>query len=247
MILLDSDISSFGDYLIFVDESGDHNLGASIDKDFPVFVLMFLVVNKHEYTDKIVPAFQKLKLKYWGHDQVIFHEREIRKKTGYFKLFDQCPSVKHSFYDDLNGVMGTLNYHLFPVLIDKKKHQQKYTAPEHPYHLALEFGMERVHRFLKSKRQVGNKISVVFESRGLKEDKELAVAFTERCSSCVGYVNLYKINYQLVFASKLSNSTGLQMADLTARPYGLNYLKPEQTNQAVDIFKSKIVVSKQFP
>jgi hypothetical protein len=105
MTLSDSDISSFGDYLIFVDESGDHNLGASIDKDFPVFVLMFLVVNKHEYTEKIVPTFQRLKLKYWGHDQAIFHEREIRKKTGYFKLFDQYPNIKYSFYDDLNGVM----------------------------------------------------------------------------------------------------------------------------------------------
>ena len=34
----------FGDYIVYVDESGDHSL-VSIDQRFPVFALVFCVFN----------------------------------------------------------------------------------------------------------------------------------------------------------------------------------------------------------
>lgn len=65
----------------------------------------------------------------------------------------------------------------------------------------------------------------------------------------VGWKN-FKFNdikFEPIFADKKSNSTGLQLADLTARPIGLNYMRPEQKNRAYDIFESKIVRKKVFP
>lgn len=41
------------------------------------------------------------------------------------------------------------------------------------------------------------------------------------------------------FASKNHNSTGLQLADLIARPIGMKTLKPEQSNRAYEIIKEK--------
>lgn len=38
---------------------------------------------------------------------------------------------------------------------------------------------------------------------------------------------------------KSSNSTGLQMADLVARPVGIKVLRPEQPNRAYDIVAPK--------
>lgn len=38
----------FSDYLVFVDESGDHNL-VTIDPQFPVFVLLFAILRKDDY------------------------------------------------------------------------------------------------------------------------------------------------------------------------------------------------------
>ena len=73
----------FSDYIVYVDESGDHSL-TSIDKKFPVFALSFCVVKKDEYIKSVVPALQEFKLKYWGHDSVILHEHEIRKSKGEF-------------------------------------------------------------------------------------------------------------------------------------------------------------------
>lgn len=38
-------MKSFSDYIVFVDESGDHGL-VSIDPEYPIFVLGFCIFNK---------------------------------------------------------------------------------------------------------------------------------------------------------------------------------------------------------
>ena len=43
-----------------------------------------------------------------------------------------------------------------------------------------------------------------------------------------------------VFASKQSNSTGLPLADLTARPIGGHFLRPNQPNKAYDAIRTKL-------
>lgn len=60
----------FSDYVVYVDESGDHSL-ASIDPDYPVFVLALCVFHKRHYAEKIIPAVEKLKFNYFGHDSVV--------------------------------------------------------------------------------------------------------------------------------------------------------------------------------
>lgn len=73
----------FSDYVVYVDESGDHSL-ASIDPDYPIFVLALCVFHKRHFSEKIIPAVQKLKFNYFGHDSVVLHEHEIRKQKGVF-------------------------------------------------------------------------------------------------------------------------------------------------------------------
>jgi len=68
----------FSDYLVFVDESGDHNL-IHIDPQFPVFVLLFAVIHKDAYVNQVCPDLQRFKFEFWGHDEVVLHEHEIRK------------------------------------------------------------------------------------------------------------------------------------------------------------------------
>ena len=80
--------AAFADYIVFVDESGDHSL-TSIDADFPVFALAFCIVEKADYIAKIVPEMQALKFKYWGHDAIVLHEHDIRKEKGEFAFLRQ--------------------------------------------------------------------------------------------------------------------------------------------------------------
>ena len=46
-------MTEFSDYIVYVDESGDHSL-TSIDKEFPVFSLSFCVVKKSQYPKLIL-------------------------------------------------------------------------------------------------------------------------------------------------------------------------------------------------
>src|SRR5260221_14230294 len=70
------------DYIVYVDESGDHSL-TSIDRNYPIFVVAFSIFSKATYA-ATVAALLKLKFDAFGHDMVVLHEREIRKRTGEF-------------------------------------------------------------------------------------------------------------------------------------------------------------------
>jgi len=57
--------------MVFMDEAGDLNLDL-VDKEFPIFALTHLVVDHTAYTRSIVPALLEFKIKYFGHEGVIF-------------------------------------------------------------------------------------------------------------------------------------------------------------------------------
>lgn len=46
-----AELVEHSDYLVFVDESGDHHL-TRIDPQFPVFVLLFAILRKDDYVEK---------------------------------------------------------------------------------------------------------------------------------------------------------------------------------------------------
>ena len=138
---------NFSDYLVFVDESGDHGLD-TIDPCYQVFVLAFCVVSKMDYVHKIVPAIQHFKLKHFGHDSVVLHERDIRKDIGDF-AFLKSWEKKTAFMDELTQIVADAPFSLICSVIRKEALKQKYTNPGNPYHIALGFGLERVHYYLQ--------------------------------------------------------------------------------------------------
>ncbi len=52
-----------------------------IDPQFPVFALTFCVMKKTDYISEIVPAVQRFKFDFYGHDAIVLHERDIRKQN----------------------------------------------------------------------------------------------------------------------------------------------------------------------
>jgi hypothetical protein len=69
--------------MAFLDECGDHSL-TKIDKDFPIFVLSLVLLKRADYLKTVLPAVNNLKLKYWDHEGVNLHSRDIRKAEGPF-------------------------------------------------------------------------------------------------------------------------------------------------------------------
>lgn len=93
----------YSDYIVYVDESGDHSL-KSIDENYPVFVLTFCVFHKAHYADKVTPAVRKLKFATFGHDMVILHEQDIRKGNGAFGMLGR--DKREIFLEELNFLIS---------------------------------------------------------------------------------------------------------------------------------------------
>ncbi len=228
--------AKFSNYLVFVDESGDHGL-VNIDSYYPVFVLLFVIVNKRDYVDSLCPALQRFKHKYWGHDEIVLHERDIRKPSGMFAFLKQ-QEVREQFHNDLNQLMRSLPITLVSILIDKIELRKRYVNPDSPYHLAMTLGLERVFKELEQRDETQFQTPVIVESRGKNEDKDLENAFYRVCSG--RNWNGKNMPFQIVMTSKASNSAGLQMADLIAHPIGSHYLRPHQANRAFSIIEEKL-------
>ncbi|MEA2604401.1 MAG: hypothetical protein QOF89_5393 [Acidobacteriota bacterium] len=228
-------MSEHSDYIVYVDESGDHGL-LSIDPQYPVFVLAFCIFHKEEYRLTASPALQDLKFRNFGHDMVIFHEREIRKATGLFSFLVDT-GRREQFMQDLNGLIESIPVTLIGSVIQKERLRARYACPPNPYHIALAFGLERVASFLKARGQKDRPTHFVFECRGKNEDRELAEEFDRVCAGA-NYRG-ERLPFQMTLADKKTNCCGLQLADLFARPIGRRAMSPSEPNRAFDILRSK--------
>ncbi|WP_105567163.1 DUF3800 domain-containing protein [Microbacterium halophytorum] len=229
----------FSEYVVYVDESGDHGL-AKINPDYPVFVLAFCIFHIPTYVGQIVPDVQRLKFKYFGHDMVVLHETEIRKQAPPFEILrDQ--NVRGEFMSDMNDLIIRSPFAVTASVILKEEYRLRRGESTNPYHVALELGLERVFLHLQSLGQRGRPTRVVFEGRGKKEDAELELEFRR----IMDRTQMQGMAQTLDFlcASKQANSTGLQVADMIARPIGLHVLRPEQENRAWDIILPKMRTS----
>lgn len=225
----------FSEYIVFVDESGDHGL-KSIDPHYPMFVLAFCIFRKTEYATTLVSELKHFKFRHFGHDQVILHETDIRKDRGDFAIL-RTRKKKEAFLDELSDVVEATPFTFVATVIQKEALLARYVNPGNPYHVALGFGLERVFYYLRGVGEAGVKTHIVVEKRGKKEDAELELEFRRVCSG-----NNYlrqPFPFEIVFADKRSNSAGLQMADLLARPVGMKVLRPGQPNRAYDIIERK--------
>ena len=224
----------FSDFVVFVDESGDHSL-KSIDPEYPVFVLLFCIMNKAEYSARLVPAVKELKFRYFGHDSVIFHERDIRKKSGPFSRFGM--KERERFLEELTAIMEATEYHVVAVVINKRKHKVRYLDPTHPYYLAMRFGLERLYFFTNSHGKNWHSVHVICEARGANEDRQLELEFRRICDGENGVGK--RLPFEIVILDKKANCEGLQLADLMARPVGLSVLRPDQPNRAMQVLEKK--------
>jgi len=229
----------YSDYIIYVDESGDHSLTA-INKDYPVFVLAFCIFKKDAYTDNAVRKLKEFKFKHFGHDMIVLHENEIRRDKGRFKVL-KTKELKETFMMELTSIIEEEDFTIIATAIKK---QLLYPhKSNNPYDLALKYCMERAYSYLQEKQQASLITHIIVEKRGQKEDAELELEF-RRINSGHNHMNS-PLPFEIIMAHKQSNSAGLQLADLVARPIGISILKPKQENRAYEIIEKKFYTNKK--
>jgi len=226
--------SGRSDYVVYVDESGDPS--PNMDLGYPVFVLALCVFHKRRYSEKIIPALEKLKFNYFGHDSVVLHENDIRRQKGDFAFLSHWPT-RRKFMGQLTDVMEQSNFILIACVVDKARLNRGGGEAFNPYHIALDICLGRLRDFLAEKKQERLQTHIVVECRGKKEDRELELEFRRICSG--GEAGAPPLPFNIVFADKKTNLDGLQLADLVARPVGLSYIRPMQPNQAFEVLKRK--------
>ena len=232
-------------WLVYLDESGDHGLDR-FDPHYPVFVLAAVLIEQRAY-DLLKGEFSYLKLKYWQTRDVIFHNREIRRREG---IFSQLGDGEYaSFVQELGEVISRVPFSVIAVIVDKRELRERYPVPRNPYEIALGFIVERVAMEWVRRPgwwRAGTGLPLYLEARGRREDRDLLEVFRvfQRGDDPLSkplrpgaQETLSKI--QVCFRNKRDNIAGLQLADLVAWPIGHNYLHPDQANRAFAIVRSK--------
>lgn len=228
-----------GDFIVFLDEAGDHTLEI-VDKDFPIFILVAFIVERDYYIKEISPDVVRVKYDFFNSEGIILHSRDIRKRQGSFLIL-MNPEVRKRFYQAINEVMKQNQYHLISCVIKKQEHKEKYGVfAENPYDLSMKIILERLIHFCEKNDLEG--VHLIAESRGKREDDALRLTFLKVILEGTEYIpkeKFYRIDPKLEFHSKERNIIGHQLADLVAYPIGRKTLRPDIENIPFEIIKNK--------
>ena len=138
-------MAAFSQYIIYADESGSPNLEADA-KDFPIFVLVFVLLNKDHYAIDVAPQITKLKFDFVGHDQLILHERDIRRQAGAFAFLQVSEGQRTSFLARISAIVESADMEICAGIIDKRKWKPHHADIWEPYERAAGLCIDAVAR-----------------------------------------------------------------------------------------------------
>ncbi len=227
-------------YHFFLDETGDHGLNF-VDNNFPIFILAGCLFCNKDY-EKMLEEIDKLKIEFFGSNQVILHSREIRKCEGSFQiLFDL--DIKKRFYERLNKIIADTKFTIISVIVDKQKYIEKYgKIADNPYTICLSYILERL-VFCTDKMNDLSQVSIVIEKRGRKEDNRLIAYYNETIDRGTFHVSPGRLKSRIgsfSMVAKRDNNNGLQIADLCAYPIARHILNAEEPYVPFMVIKDKI-------
>ena len=227
----------YSDYIIYADESGDPN-PASLDPNYPVFVLNFCVFRKDDYAASALPAVTAFKFEHFGHDTEVLHEHDIRRRNPPF-TFLQDEHNRSEFMEGLNRIIAAMDFTIIATVIDKRRVAEQQPVTTDLYELAFGSCLKQTRDFLESHGQNEKVAHIVMERRGVREDNRLEQEL-RRTQGGENWLNQSLPGPTIIFADKKTNSVGLQIADLTARPIGRHFMVPEQPNRAWNLLAPKL-------
>lgn len=208
--------------ILFLDESGDHNLSV-IDPQYPVFVLGGVIV-EHSYAEgEMTDRMNAFKQRVFGTQDIILHTAEIcRNQNAFAGLQDK--DFRAFFYQELNSLMRELQYTVIACVIHKDNHLSRYgVAALDPYLLSLDILVERFGFEIPSD-QSG---LIVAEQRDSTLDRQIELAWLNLKIQGTKYISAQTLQQRvsgLNLRNKKENLAGLQLADLVVSPIGRHVL-----------------------
>lgn len=90
-----------------------------------VFRYATVIVEREVYARKIIPEISAFKLRYFAHEGINLHSRDIRKAYGPFTIL-QNADIRQQFLGELGELMASLPLTLFATAIHKIPYAKRY-------------------------------------------------------------------------------------------------------------------------
>lgn len=224
--------------VLFLDESGDHNLTV-IDPQYPLFVLGGIIVDKDYAEGPMAEVLHDFKRRLFGRDDLILHTADItRNRNGFEAMKDAA--FRSRFYAELNDLVRGLDYQVVACAIRKDAHIARYgVAALDPYLLSLDLLVER---FCLEIGNVNGGGLIVAERRDATLDHELELAWLNLRIQGTRYMQARQIENRILslnLRAKVDNIAGLQLADLVVTPIGRHVLG-KSCKEDFEIVRSKL-------
>ena len=224
--------------VLFLDESGDHNLSV-IDPQYPLFLLGGVVMDLNYAKGPATDTINAFKQELFGDESIHLHTADItRNRNGFERLKE--PAFRAEFYQKLNTLMQTLEYEVLACVIKKEAHLQRYgMAAVDPYMLSLDILVER---FCMMVGDVEGGGLIVAEKRGSTLDRQLEIAWLNLKVQGTRFMQATQIERRiqsLILRDKKANIGGIQLADLVVTPIGRKVLN-KPTKEDYKIVESKM-------
>ena len=231
---------------IFVDECGSHSLTS---KDgFDAFVLAAIIVPDKHYP-QLDTEWKHWKTDNLGSPNKVIHEPNVRRGTGPF-YFNKDTTKRASVVQSLQKLLAGIEFLAVTCVVNRVDYMAQVglqgldkSLPIHLYLMTLDFLMERLVIVLE--KQCGSaRARVIAEARGPLEDALLQYEYVRLHIDGTSYISASWFRQQLVpaieFRTKKENCSGLQIADLLARPCGEKVLDPSKTPERWPAFRKKL-------
>jgi len=207
---------------VFLDECGSHSLQAQ--ESLKVFCLTAVIIRDSRYAN-VDAQWKGMKARYLLPDgpDTIVHEPDVRHEQGAFREPRRAEKLTA-----MTSTIASLDFTALAVVVHREDYAHDVgigpldiSLPAHIYLMALDFIMERIVIALDGELN-GAVAHVIAESRGPREDALLQYEFARLHLDGTSYIAPGWFRQSLLpgisFQGKEVNNTGLQLADLLARP-----------------------------
>jgi hypothetical protein len=231
---------------IYIDECGGHNFTAK--ERFGAFCVAAVIIRDSDWPN-VDREWKAWKQVFLGSESKRVHEPDIR--DGNLSFWCGGDALKRQrAIDALPDILGRLSFGAVACVFHRVEYAERIgkgrwdeSLPDQAYLMAVDFVIERLAMALYYQLD-GAQARVVWESREPAQDARVQYEFARLFLDGTSYVSPSFIRQQLKpgleFQTKESNNTGLQLADLLARPVAEKILDPASTPERWLAFRTKL-------
>jgi hypothetical protein len=235
--------------IVFIDESGDHNLSfTNLDNEYNVFILAAVCFrSKVDYED-FDNKYRAIKKELFGTDTFVVHTGEITrplkaKDPRYLQFRNK--EFRKIFFDCINSLIKESRFLIISRVIEKVGFAKKYGHPDltpDPYNFSFDYVFNRI----IFEANANDRVEIYPEERNTPENIRLLSMFERMRGLGTRFVSSREIKEKVKafqLRNKNDNDSGIQLADLIVNPIGRHVIgkEPREGNEVLfSVVKEKL-------